>query len=259
MRQTWQTCREKHLRVGLIPTGVGVAIFQGIPLTAKSSAFQLLTSRFLAELTHLHSKWSILCIDHIRHLVVYLVCYFLVPHTHVLCMGSGSATGKKNQVRLVHSLLKYFLKFQLWYWIKNLHYQIFKFVIDNSDISLNCLQHIQKRRNFDAKVTCHQPICLLLHAILSGVGVLFRHTLVHLVWHVTVNKLVWWHVTFASKFILFCMCCSCKQFKLISELSMIQIWIFGSRHRSSCLLRSFCASKHKPESRTQSLVSTANP
>ena len=47
----------------------------------------------------------------------------------------------------------------------NLHYQIFKFVIDNSDISLNCLQHIQKRRNFDAKsdmspanlftVTCH--------------------------------------------------------------------------------------------------------
>ena len=25
----------------------------------------------------------------------------------------------------------------------NLHYQIFKFVIDNSDISLNCLQHIQ--------------------------------------------------------------------------------------------------------------------
>ena len=49
----------------------------------------------------------------------------------------------------------------------NLHYQIFKFVIDNSDISLNCLQHIQKRRIFDAKVTCHQPICLLLHAILS--------------------------------------------------------------------------------------------
>ena len=39
----------------------------------------------------------------------------------------------------------------------NLHYQIFKFVIDNSDISLNCLQHIQKRRIFDAKVTCHQP------------------------------------------------------------------------------------------------------
>ena len=29
-------------------------------------------------------------------LSVYLVCYFLVPHTHVLCMGSGSATGKKK-------------------------------------------------------------------------------------------------------------------------------------------------------------------
>ena len=49
-------------------------------------------------------------------LSVYRVCYFLVPHTHVLCMGSGSATGKKIQVRLVHSLLKYFFKFQLWYW-----------------------------------------------------------------------------------------------------------------------------------------------
>ena len=36
----------------------------------------------------------------------------------------------------------------------NLHYHIFKFVIDNSDItSLNCLQHIQKRRNFDAKLS----------------------------------------------------------------------------------------------------------
>ena len=84
----------------------------------------------------------------------------------MLCMGSGSATGFFYAVRLVHSLLKYFFKFQLWYWI-----QIFKFVIDNSDISLNCLQHIQKRSNFDAKVTCHQPICLLLNAILSGVGV----------------------------------------------------------------------------------------
>ena len=124
--------------------------------------------------SHLHSMYYVVNTLYWPHtaLSVYLVCYFLVPHTHVLCMGSGSATGKKNQVRLVHYLLKYFFKFQLWYWIKNLHYQIFKFVIDNSDISLNCLQHIQKRRNFDAKVTCHQPICLLLHAILSGVGVI---------------------------------------------------------------------------------------
>ena len=60
-------------------------------------------------------------------LSVYLVCYFLVPHTHVLCMGSGSATGKKFQVRLVHSLLKYFCKFQLWYWIK-------KFTLPNIQI-----------------------------------------------------------------------------------------------------------------------------
>ena len=51
-------------------------------------------------------------------LSVYRVCYFLVPHTHVLCMGSGSATGFFYAVRLVHSLLKYFFKFQLWYWIQ---------------------------------------------------------------------------------------------------------------------------------------------
>ena len=141
-------------------------------------------------------------------LSVYLVCYFLVPHTHVLCMGSGSATGKKIQVRLVHSLLKYFFKFQLWYsyWIKNLHYQIFKFVIDNSDISLNCLQHIQKRRNFDAKVTCHQPICLLLHAILSGVGVMsvgihvsFSHDMVMEVGTLSINSfnIMIYHVYYA--------------------------------------------------------------
>ena len=86
-------------------------------------------------------------------------------------MGSGSATGFFYAVRLVHSLLKYFFFISVVILNSNLHYQIFKFVIDNSDISLNCLQHIQKRRNFDAKVTCHQPICLLLHAILSGVGV----------------------------------------------------------------------------------------
>ena len=113
-------------------------------------------------------------------LSVYLVCYFLVPHTHVLCMGSGSATGKKNQVRLVHSLLKYFLKFQLWYWIKNLHYQIFKLMllIILILVWIVCSTYRnEKRRNFDAKVTCHQPICLLLHAILSGVGVRCTPTL----------------------------------------------------------------------------------
>ena len=136
----------------------------------NSEAWRMSTGDCLALVTPTQYVVNTLYWPHTA-LSVYLVCYFLVPHTHVLCMGSGSATGKKIQVRLVHSLLKYFFTFQLWYWIKNLHYQIFKFVIDNSDISLNCLQHIQKRRNFDAKVTCHQPICLLLHAILSGVGV----------------------------------------------------------------------------------------
>ena len=104
-------------------------------------------------------------------LSVYRVCYFLVPHTHVLCMGSGSATGKKIQVRLVHSLLKYFFKFQLWYWI-----QIYTTKYSNLLLIILILVWIvcstyRKGENFDAKVTCHQPICLLLHAILSGVGV----------------------------------------------------------------------------------------
>ena len=92
---------------------------------------------------------------------------------HVLCMGSGSATGFFYAVRLDIGAFftEIFFKISVVILNSNLHYQIFKFVIDNSDISLNCLQHIQKRSNFDAKVTCHQPICLLLHAILSGVGV----------------------------------------------------------------------------------------
>ena len=50
----------------------------------------------------------------------YRVCYFLVPHTHVLCMGSAQAVQQDffYAVRLVYSLLKYFFKFQLWYWIQ---------------------------------------------------------------------------------------------------------------------------------------------
>ena len=51
-------------------------------------------------------------------LSVYRVGYFLVPHTHVLCMGSGSAIGNFYAARLVHSLRKYSFKFQLWYWIQ---------------------------------------------------------------------------------------------------------------------------------------------
>ena len=120
---------------------------------------------------HLHSMWSIRCIDHIRHLVCIECVIFWYPiHT---CYVWDQAVQQDFffPVRLVHSLLKYFFQISVVILNSNLHYQIFNFVIDNSDISLNCLQHIQKRRNFDAKVTCHQPICLLLHAILSGVGV----------------------------------------------------------------------------------------
>ena len=107
-----------------------------------------------------HTKWS--------RSGVYRVCYFLVPHTHVLCMGSGSATGFFLSGEIGAFFTEIFFQISVVILNSNLHYQIFKFVIDNSDItSLNCLQHIQKRRNFDAKVTCHQPICLLLHAILS--------------------------------------------------------------------------------------------
>ena len=117
---------------------------------------------------HLHSKWSILCIDHIRHLVCIECVIFWYPiHT---CYVWDQAVQQDFFMRwdwciLYWNIFFYFscdieFKFTL------PNYQIFKFVIDNSDISLNCLQHIQKRRNFDAKVTCHQPICLLLHAIL---------------------------------------------------------------------------------------------
>ena len=56
--------------------------------------------------------------DHILHLVCIWGWYFLAAHTHVLCMGSGSATCFFPAPRLVHSLPKYFFKFQLWYWIQ---------------------------------------------------------------------------------------------------------------------------------------------
>ena len=68
--------------------------------------------------THLHSKWSILCIDHIRHLVCIECVIFWYPiHT---CYVWDQAVQQDffYAVRLVHSLLKYFFKFQLWYWIQ---------------------------------------------------------------------------------------------------------------------------------------------
>ena len=97
--------------------------------------------------------------------------FFGTPYTHVMY-----GIRQCNRIFLCGEIGAFFTEifFQISVVIlnSNLHDQIFKFVIDNSDISLNCLQHIQKRRNFDPKVTCHQPICLLLHAILSGVGVM---------------------------------------------------------------------------------------
>ena len=93
------------------------------------------------------------------------------PYTRVMYgIRSGSATGFFYAVRLVAFFTEIFFQISVVILLilnKNLHYQIFKFVIDNSDISLNCLQHIQKRRNFDPKgksdmspanlftVTCH--------------------------------------------------------------------------------------------------------
>ena len=104
-------------------------------------------------------------------LSVYRVCYFLVPHAHVVMYGIRQCNRIFLSGEIGAFFTEIFCQISVVILNSNLHYQIFKFVIDNSDISLNCLQHIQKRRNFDAKVTCHQPICLLLHDMLSGVGV----------------------------------------------------------------------------------------
>ena len=81
-------------------------------------------------------------------LSVYLsVLFFGTPYTRVMYGIRQCNRKKKSGRRLVHSLLKYFFKFQLWYWIKNLHYQIFKFVIDNSDISLELFAaHTEKEK-----------------------------------------------------------------------------------------------------------------
>ena len=104
-------------------------------------------------------------------LSVYRVFYFLVPHTHVLCMGSGSAIDNFYAARLVHSLRKYSFKFQLWYWI-----QIYTTKYSNLLLIILILVWIvcstyRKGEILMQKWQSHQPICLLLHAILSGVGV----------------------------------------------------------------------------------------
>ena len=59
------------------------------------------------------SKWSMDGPHTCTPISVYLRVIFLAPHTPVLCMVSGSATGFFPAVRLVHSLLKYCLTIQL--------------------------------------------------------------------------------------------------------------------------------------------------
>ena len=62
---------------------------------------------------HLHSKWSILSVLTTgTTFSVYLIEYCLAPPTDVLCIGSGSEAGYFPPVRLVHSILIFFFKFQ---------------------------------------------------------------------------------------------------------------------------------------------------
>ena len=103
---------------------------------------------------------------------VNLKVIFLAPHTHVLCMVSGSATGFFfPAVRLVHSLLKYFFTFQLWYWIQvyttkySILILIFRFLF-----GLLVAQHTEKEK-FWSKSDMSTVIFSLLHEIHNGVGV----------------------------------------------------------------------------------------
>ena len=91
--------------------------------------------------------------------------FFGTPYTRVMYgdQAAGSATGKQFQVRLVHSLLKYLFKFQLWYWIQIYTTKYSNLLLIILIISLNCLQH--EKEKFWCKsdmspanlftVTCH--------------------------------------------------------------------------------------------------------
>ena len=72
-------------------------------------------SKFFAQIWHKKKKNPTLFFRILRSVGrgQHNIFFFLA-----LCMGSGSATGFFYAVRLVHSLLKYFFKFQLWYWIQ---------------------------------------------------------------------------------------------------------------------------------------------
>ena len=75
--------------------------------------------------------------DHFTPISVYLRVIFLAPHTHVLCMGSGSATG--FFLRWVSALFaKIFFFISVVILNSSLHYQIFKFDIS---IQIFCLDY----------------------------------------------------------------------------------------------------------------------
>ena len=85
-------------------------------------------------------------------------------------MVSGSATGFFPAVRLVHSLLKKKKK-SVVILNSSLHYKIFQFDIIQKLVWIIDSTCIQKRRHFEAKVTCQLSIFSLLHEIHIGVGV----------------------------------------------------------------------------------------
>ena len=120
--------------------------------------------------TQSSGQYSVLTI--IRHLVwIECVTFLVPPYTRVM-YGIRQCNRKKNPGEIGAFFTEIFFYIAVVILNSNLHYQIFKFVIDNSDIQFEIsLQHIQNRRYFDPEVICHQPICVLLHAILSGVGV----------------------------------------------------------------------------------------
>ena len=119
-----------------------------------------------------------LCIMRILEIVKrVLVCiwgwYFLATHTHVLCMGSGSATGFFPALSAFFGFANNFVYISVVILNSSLRYQIFEFDINIQMLVwiIGSTYMIQKRRNFEAKVTCQPSILSLLHEIHNGVGV----------------------------------------------------------------------------------------
>ena len=56
---------------------------------------------------HLHSRWSILYMDHILHLVCSWGWYFWAPHTHVLSLSGSVVPFFRHRDLIVHSLLNF--------------------------------------------------------------------------------------------------------------------------------------------------------